>query len=112
MKTALWEPIYFDSLIRRPANSQASAADEADWRRSPSTFSRFTTKINGLLKHTFNSRPVPEWEREIASRPGIIMHPRVSKLAQSASGKAHGTQYEDFSLQGSAVVIMNRFQME
>jgi hypothetical protein len=46
----------------------------------------FTTKINGLLKHSFTSRPFPEWELEIAARPGISMHPRISKLAQIATG--------------------------
>jgi hypothetical protein len=70
--------------MSRPA--RAAAADDTDWRRNPSSFARFTTKLNGLLKHTFTSRPVPEWEQEISARPGIIMHPRVSKLAQSAAG--------------------------
>ena len=77
----------FDKTIwSRLGGGSVAAADDTDWRRNPSSFARFTTKITGLIKHSFTSRPLPDWEKEIASRPGMILHPRVSKLAQSAAG--------------------------
>jgi len=71
----------------RQARSEGTAVDDKDWRRLPSRGEIFKNKLFGLLSlHTVAKRPpLPDWELPIAEDPTLHMHPRVSRLATSAS---------------------------
>ena len=57
-------------------------------------YTRFFNKLGGLVKMSVLPKPeISEWEREfVASRPDLVMHPRVSKLVQNCAGEASTCQ--------------------
>eukprot|EP00284_Hemiselmis_tepida_P005660 CAMPEP_0174929224 /NCGR_PEP_ID=MMETSP1355-20121228/27087_1 /TAXON_ID=464990 /ORGANISM="Hemiselmis tepida, Strain CCMP443" /LENGTH=235 /DNA_ID=CAMNT_0016175417 /DNA_START=44 /DNA_END=751 /DNA_ORIENTATION=+ len=64
-----------------------SKDDEKDLMKPKSQHRIFTSKLGGLLKHHITTRPpLPDWEVPIAADATLHMHPRVSRLATSASG--------------------------
>jgi len=71
----------------RHARSEGTAVDDKDWRRIPSRGEVFQKKLLSLVSlHTVSARPpLPDWEGPIAEDPNLHMHPRVSRLATSAS---------------------------
>jgi len=71
----------------RHASNDGAAVDDKDWRRLPSKGEVFRSKLGGLLFHTWVSSrpPLSDWEIPIAQDPNLHMHPRVSRLATSAS---------------------------
>mmetsp|Transcript_30670 Transcript_30670/g.59962 ORF Transcript_30670/g.59962 Transcript_30670/m.59962 type:complete len:242 (-) Transcript_30670:294-1019(-) len=61
--------------------------DDKNLTKAPSKRRIFTSKLGGLFSHHLSSRPQrPDWEVPIAENPNLHMHPRVSRLATSASG--------------------------
>jgi hypothetical protein len=50
------------------------------------TTQTFHRKLQGLLTHAVSARPSrPEWETKLYTDPRLKMHPRLSRLATSAS---------------------------
>ena len=50
------------------------------------TTQTFHRKLQGLLTHAVSARPSrPEWETKLYTDPNLKMHPRLSRLATSAS---------------------------